>query len=192
MNLILIYIVLLISGLMAQSNQWKQKFIIAMNAKEGVSISVEIEQTQFDKKSIELGQIEIISKDNYLLDLPSETILASGNIIKTWNKSMNQLIIDQSIDGDLTIFDLLTGDFDDILLKEPKQVGENLSVNFNVQKMGYSGYIKTNKNGEPLEIKVSYGHNQFLILSVINYQKGDLKLIKKFNPINAEVIDLRE
>ena len=91
---------------MAQSNQWKQKFIIAMNAKEGVSISVEIEQTQFDKKSIELGQIEIISKDNYLLDLPGETILASGNIIKTWNKSMNQLIIDQSIDGDLTIFDL--------------------------------------------------------------------------------------
>ena len=102
------------------------------------------------------------------------------------------MIIDKLIEGDVTIFDLLTGDFKDVLFETPYQKGGVILANFNIEMMGYSGYIKTKENGEPIELKVKYGPDQFLLLTVTNYIKGNLKLINQFNPLNAEIIDLRE
>jgi|TARA_B110000438_G_scaffold11314_2_gene11231 hypothetical protein len=177
---------------LAQTKNWENRFIDAMNYKDGVSINVKIDQMQFDLKSSDLGLIEIMDKDNYLLDFSNETVFVSDGIIKTFNKVNNQLIIDQLIEGDITIFDLLTGDFKDVLFENPDQRGNSIFVNFNIKMMGYSGFIKTKENGEPLELKVKYGPDQFLLLTVTNYIKGNLKLINEFNPLNAEIIDLRE
>ena len=58
----LIYIILLTAGLWPQSNPWKEKFISAMNDPRGVSITVEIEQKQFDTNSVERGTIEIVKR----------------------------------------------------------------------------------------------------------------------------------
>jgi len=188
----LILITLLSAGVLAQPKQWEQKFIGAMNHDDGISINVKIEQMQFDAKSFDLGIIEIVDKGNYILDFLTETVFVSEGIIKTWNKVNNQLIIDKLIEGDVTIFDLLTGDFKDVLFETPYQKGGVILANFNIEMMGYSGYIKTKENGEPIELKVKYGPDQFLLLTVTNYIKGNLKLINQFNPLNAEIIDLRE
>lgn len=188
----LILITLLSAGILAQPKQWEQKFIGAMNHDDGISINVKIEQMQFDAKSFDSGIIEIVDKGNYILDFLTETVFVSEGIIKTWNKVNNQLIIDKLIEGDITIFDLLTGDFKDVLFETPYQKGGVILANFNIEMMGYSGYIKTKENGEPIELKVKYGPDQFLLLTVTNYIKGNLKLINEFNPLNAEIIDLRE
>jgi hypothetical protein len=188
----LILITLLSAGVLAQPKQWEQKFIGAMNHDDGISINVKIEQMQFDAKSFDSGIIEIVDKGNYILDFLTETVFVSEGIIKTWNKVNNQLIIDKLIEGDITIFDLLTGDFKDVLFETPYQKGGVILANFNIEMMGYSGYIKTKENGEPIELKVKYGPDQFLLLTVTNYIKGNLKLINQFNPLNAEIIDLRE
>lgn len=188
----LILITLLSAGVLAQPKQWEQKFIGAMNHDDGISINVKIEQMQFDAKSFDSGIIEIVDKGNYILDFLTETVFVSEGIIKTWNKVNNQLIIDKLIEGDVTIFDLLTGDFKDVLFETPYQKGGVILAKFNIEMMGYSGYIKTKENGEPIELKVKYGPDQFLLLTVTNYIKGNLKLINQFNPLNAEIIDLRE
>ena len=188
----LILVTLLSAGVLAQPKQWEQKFIGAMNHDDGISINVKIEQMQFDAKSFDSGIIEIVDKGNYILDFLTETVFVSEGIIKTWNKVNNQLIIDKLIEGDITIFDLLTGDFKDVLFETPYQKGGVILANFNIEMMGYSGYIKTKENGEPIELKVKYGPDQFLLLTVTNYIKGNLKLINQFNPLNAEIIDLRE
>ena len=192
MNFFFIFTTLLSAYGFPQTTKWENRFINAMNYKHGVSINVNIEQMQFDLKSSDSAMIEIMDKDNYIIDSPNETVFVSEGIIKTWNKVNNQLIIDQLIEGDITIFDLLTGDFKDVLFVTPYQKGETIIVNFNIEMMGYSGFIKTKVNGEPLELKVKYGPNQFLLLTVTNYIRGNLKLINQFNPINAEIIDLRD
>jgi len=188
----LTFFILLSVGIQAQPKQWEEIFINAMNHEDGISINVSIEQLQFDEKSSNSGIIEIIDKDNYILSFSNETIFVSKGIIKTWNKVNNQLIIDNLIEGDITIFDLLTGDFKDVSFDIPKKIRNLTVVNFNIEMMGYSGYIKTKENGQPVELKVKYGPNQFLLLTVTNYILGNLKLIKQFNPLNAEIIDLRE
>ena len=188
----LTFFILLSVGIQAQPKQWEEIFINAMNHEDGISINVIIEQLQFDEKSSNSGIIEIIDKDNYILSFSNETIFVSKGIIKTWNKVNNQLIIDKLIEGDITIFDLLTGDFKNVSFDIPKKIRNLTVVNFNIEMMGYSGYIKTKENGQPVELKVKYGPNQFLLLTVTNYILGNLKLIKQFNPLNAEIIDLRE
>ena len=192
MKSLAIFFILLSANINAQSKQWEKMFISKMNHKDGISINVIIDQLQFDAKSFDSGDIEIIDKDNYLLSFPNETIFVSQGIIKTWNKLNNQLIIDQLIEGDITIFDLLTGDFKEVSFKAPKKNRNFIIVDFNIEMMGYSGYIKTRDNGEPIELKVKYGPNQFLLLKVKSFAVGNLKLIKEFNPLNVEVIDLRE
>tara|TARA_B100001175_G_scaffold73171_1_gene60868 strand:- start:593 stop:1171 length:579 start_codon:yes stop_codon:yes gene_type:complete len=187
-----IFFILLSANINAQSKQWEKMFISKMNHKDGISINVIIDQLQFDAKSFDSGDIEIIDKDNYLLSFPNETIFVSQGTIKTWNKLNNQLIIDQLIEGDITIFDLLTGDFKEVSFEAPKKNRNFIIVDFNIEMMGYSGYIKTRDNGEPIELKVKYGPNQFLLLKVKSFAVGNLKLIKEFNPLNVEVIDLRE
>ena len=187
-----IFFILLSANINAQSKQWEKMFISKMNHKDGISINVIIDQLQFDAKSFDSGDIEIIDKDNYLLSFPNETIFVSQGTIKTWNKLNNQLIIDQLIEGDITIFDLLTGDFKEVSFESPKKNRNFIIVDFNIEMMGYSGYIKTKDNGEPIELKVKYGPNQFLLLKVKSFAVGNLKLIKEFNPLNVEVIDLRE
>ena len=188
----LIFTVLFNAVSVSQSNQWPQKFIDAMIDSNGVSISVSIQQKQFTSSSVEAAVIEILKKKHYIIDLPTETIFVLEDTIQTWNKVANQLIIDQLIEGDINIFHLLTGDFKDVTFDRPIEGKKDISMNFNVLDMGYSGHIKIKKSGQPIEVKVIYGKDQSMLILVTGYHKGDLKLYNAFNPLNAEVIDLRE
>ncbi|MCS5625727.1 MAG: hypothetical protein NZ748_07685 [Candidatus Marinimicrobia bacterium] len=188
----LIYIILLTAGLWPQSNPWKEKFISAMNDPRGVSITVEIEQKQFDTNSVERGTIEIVKKDHYLLDTSSETVVVMRDTIQTWNKQSNQLIIDQTIEGDFSIFNLLTGGFESVIFSKPIVREKQVSMHYDIPTMGYEGKIIIKKNGRPIELKIQYGSNQNVTMKVLTFYHGDLSLYHAFNPSDAEVIDLRE
>ena len=192
MHNLLIYIILLTAGLWPQSNPWKEKFISAMNDPRGVSITVEIEQKQFDTNSVERGTIEIVKKDHYLLDTSSETVVVMGDTIQTWNKQSNQLIIDQTIEGDFSIFNLLTGGFESVIFSKPIVREKQVSMHYDIPTMGYEGKIIIKKNGRPIELKIQYGSNQNVTMKVLTFYHGDLSLYHAFNPSDAEVIDLRE
>ena len=192
MHNLLIYIILLTAGLWPQSNPWKEKFISAMNDPRGVSITVEIEQKQFDTNSVERGTIEIVKKDHYLLDTSSETVVVMGDTIQTWNKQSNQLIIDQTIEGDFSIFNLLTGGFESVIFSKPIVREKQVSMHYDIPTMGYEGKIIIKKNGQPIELKIQYGSNQNVTMKVLTFYHGDLSLYHAFNPSDAEVIDLRE
>ena len=188
----LIYIILLTAGVWPQSNPWKEKFISAMNDPRGVSITVEIEQKQFDTNSVERGTIEIVKKDHYLLDTSSETVVVMGDTIQTWNKQSNQLIIDQTIEGDFSIFNLLTGGFESVIFSKPIVREKQVSMHYDIPTMGYEGKIIIKKNGRPIELKIQYGSNQNVTMKVLTFYHGDLSLYHAFNPSDAEVINLRE
>ena len=188
----LIYIILLTAGLWPQSNPWKEKFISAMNDPRGVSITVEIEQKQFDTNSVERGTIEIVKKDHYLLDTSSETVVVMGDTIQTWNKQSNQLIIDQTIEGDFSIFNLLTGGFESVIFSKPIVREKQVSMHYDIPTMGYEGKIIIKKSGRPIELKIQYGSNQNVTMKILTFYHGNLSLYHAFNPSDVEVIDLRE
>ena len=183
---------MLSASIIAQTYSWEDKFMAAMNDPKGVSISVEIQQKQFETNSTQNGTIEIFTDDHYLLDTATETVHVAGDKIQTWNKVTNQLIIDQIMEGDINIFNLITGDFKNVVFGPPI-VGKNLvAMDYEIPTMGYSGKMTILKNGQPKNIKIKYGPNQSIDLSVSSYAKGKIVLYHTFNPIAVEVIDLRE
>ncbi|MEA1881344.1 MAG: hypothetical protein U9N31_02950 [Candidatus Marinimicrobia bacterium] len=192
MGRILIFYFLLTAGMGAQTNPWKDKFIAAMNDPNGVSISVEIQQKQFESSYVERGTIEILKEKHYLLDTVSETVRVAGDTIQTWNKMTDQLIIDQMIEGDLSIFDLITGDFKDVVFGTPVIGPKLVAMDYDIPIMGYTGKITILKNGQPKNIKITYGPDQSVSLKINSYSKGNLKLYHSFNPKTTKVINLRE
>ena len=176
----------------AQTNPWKDKFITAMNDSNGVVISVEILQKQFESSLVERGIIEIFKEKHYVLDTASETVYVTGDTIQIWNKVAGQLIIDQIIEGDISLFNLITGDFKDVNFGTPIVGVSLVAMDFDIPMMGYRGKITLSKKGQPKVIKIIYGPNQNVSLIVKKYRTGKLKLYHSFNPIAAEVIDLRE
>ena len=52
---------ILSAWIIAQTNPWEEKFMAAMNDPKGVSISVDIQQKQFETNSIQSGTIEIFT-----------------------------------------------------------------------------------------------------------------------------------
>ncbi len=162
-----------------------------MNDSNGVSISVEIRQKQFESSTAERGTIELLKEKHYVLDTISETVHVAGDTIQTWNKVTGQLIIDQMVEGDMSIFDLLTGDLRDVIFGQPI-VGQNLvAMDYNIPSMGYKGKMTLLKNGQPKTIKIIYGPDQSVSVAVNEYRKGDIKLYYSFKPAAKEIIDLR-
>ena len=183
---------MLSASIIAQTNSWEDKFMAAMNDPKGVSILVEIQQKQFETNSTQNGTIEIFTDDHYLLDTATETVHVAGDKIQTWNKVTNQLIIDQIMEGDINIFNLITGDFKNVVFGPPI-VGKNLvAMDYEIPTMGYSGKMTILKNGQPKNIKIKYGPNQSVDLIVSSYTKGKLVLYHTFSPRSVEVIDIRE
>ena len=188
----MLYVILLIAGLSFQSNNWYKKFIDTVNHLDGVSISVVIHQKQFESTIIDTGFIEIKGKNKYILELQNETVFINDDIIKTWNKIDNQLIIDKKVKGEITIFDLLTGDFKELSLGKTTLVGDYVKLDFSIQSMEYEGSMIMFNSGQPKEININYGYDQSVILTVNNFKIGQLALYDNFNPQNVEIIDLRE
>ena len=184
--------ILLITGLFSQSNNWYKKFINTINHQEGVAISVVIHQKQFESTLIDTGFIEIKGKNKYILELQNETVFINDDIIKTWNKIDNQLIIDKKIKGEISIFDLLTGEFKDISLGKATLIGEYVKLDFRIQSMEYEGSILMYNSGRPKEININYGYGQSAMLTVDDFKIGKLTLYDDFNPKNVEIIDIRE
>ena len=189
---IIILYTLIISGVCAQSKVWYDKFIKYIDQPDGVSVSVIIHEKQFELSNIDRGVIEIKSNNEYILDLPNETVYVKGDIIKTWNKIDSQLIIDRKVKGNITIFDLFDKDFKGLELGKSIIQNDLIILDFDIPKMGYGGRLSMLRTGEPKEIKIAYGPDQFVSLEINKFRIGGLSLYNNFNPVNPEVIDLRE
>ena len=163
---IIILYTLIISGVCAQSKVWYDKFIKYIDQPDGVSVSVIIHEKQFELSNIDRGVIEIKSNNEYILDLPNETVYVKGDIIKTWNKIDSQLIIDRKVKGNITIFDLFDKDFNGLELGKSIIQNDLIILDFDIPKMGYGGRLSMLRTGEPKEIKIAYGPDQFVSLEI--------------------------
>jgi len=184
--------ILFIIGILFQPHNWYKKFIDKINHEDGVFISVVIHQKQFESTLIDTGFMEIKSKNKYILELPNETVFINDDIIKTWNKIDNQLIIDKKVEGEITIFDLLTGDFKEINFGKVTIVGQYVRLDFRIESMEYEGSMLMYNSGQPKEFNINYGYGQSVRLSINNFRIGALTLFDDFNPTNVEIIDIRE
>ncbi|MFQ6612820.1 MAG: hypothetical protein ACE5D2_06925 [Fidelibacterota bacterium] len=185
-------LLLLAPGVFGQTPSLVEKVKAVLTAKPGVILSIKIIQKQFDQSSVERGNFEIVDSGRYIFDSKEESILVDGKMIQTWNKRTRQLIIDEIVEGEFSLFDLLKGDFDQYLFTEEDQ--KDGKLDFSIPEIGISGSLFVdNPTGIPEKIIVRNGPDQSLEIEINSLKTIEAPgLFSSFNPQPLEVIDLRE
>ena len=155
---------------------WYDKFLEAMYPPLGVSFNASISQKQYDISSSISAYVEVLDSVHLLIEIDHETIILSGDTIQTFNKKTNQLIIDKLIDNDIGIFSRKN----------------SVQINFAFLSMGYSGYIEIFKSGKPKRIQLSFSSDQYIDITIDNFETGGLQKYSGFNPSPKETINLYE
>lgn len=181
-------------GLKGQS-EVAAKFTQYLMAPPGVEMDIEIRQQQFQNFFIDTGKVEVLGSGKYLFDSPRETVLVNGTLIKTWNKQTGQLIIDETVQGEFTLFHLLSGDLERVKFIGLKHQNQKYAtLLFEVPQIGITGKVNLDpESGKPFSLELIYGPDQTVKISVLRIKPlGKNNLYTSFNPQAREVIDLRE
>ena len=96
-----------------------QQFLDYMNAKSGRIFEIDFYQEQFGKRFESTGTFFYLGKKHYIFDALDQRITFNNDEITTINKVEKQVIYDQTIPGEFTIFDILTGTNESLQTGEP-------------------------------------------------------------------------
>lgn len=185
---------ILSAGLEGQSAT-AAKFTQFLMRKPGVEMNIEIRQQQFENISVDTGTVELVGPGQYLFDSRMETVHVNGTLIKTWNKKTEQLIIDETIAGEFSLFHLLSGNMEGVIFTEFKQHNKKYAtLFFDVPQIGISGKVNLDpESGRPFDLELIYGPDQSIKISVLRLKSlRKNNLYSSFNPLVKELIDLRE
>lgn len=160
----------------------------------GWTLDLLVTQNQAGKYWSEKVLIEILPNGNYLLELPEQTIKIENEDMITWNKVTDQIIIDRIIPGQVTIFDVLSGNFRELRLTGSKPIGNDHWLQFSLPTLGLSGEMTiAGKSWKPVLVRMQYGPDNQMELKVLNLTQVDGPTrFSRFSTTNKEIIDLRE
>lgn len=173
-------------------NKWYSKFLETMYKDKGVSFNASIDQKQYDLSSEVLAYVEVVDSRHLLIEIDQETIVLSGDTIQTYNKETSQLIIDKLIDNDVSIFSLLSGNMREVNITKTESINNIIRINFSLLSQGYNGFIDILKSGEPKRMRLSYSNDQFIDITITNFEIGNISKYNGFNPYPKEIINLYE
>jgi len=173
-------------------NKWYTKFLETMHKDIGVSFNASIDQKQYDLSSEVLAYVEVIDFRRLLIEIDQETIVLSGDTIQTYNKKTSQLIIDKLIENDFGIFSLLSGNMREVNITNAESINNIIRINFSLLSQGYNGFIDILKSGEPKRMRLSYSNDQFIDITITNFEIGNISKYNGFNPKPKETINLYE
>ncbi len=166
----------------------------ALYADTGWQIEFEVVHNQYDQYWVETATMEIVAPGQYLLDLAEQTVKVDQPTIYTWNKTTDQVLIDRMIPGDVTIWDILSGNFEQITVLNENQAGVTIKIEFEFPVAGLSGTLQVNSQTRlPEALELSYGEDDLIRLNILKYQLLEQhNHYRSFSTSNKEIIDLRE
>jgi len=157
-------------------------------------VDVRLTQFQYGESYDASFTISFIDTSNYLASSTDQDIFVSGDLIKTWNKKSNQLIIDTRLDDERDIFTLLTGDLNGVILQDKRNENGFISYGFLMQDFGLKGTLKVEEaNWHLRQIDIEYDIDNWLQMEVESWQilTGNISF-DKFGKNAKEVINLNE
>ncbi len=158
-----------------------------------MGLEIVITHRQYDVQYSDHGRLEIVGLNRYLLDLPDQQVKVLDETIMTWNKLTDQVVIDAIIPGDISIFDILSGDYSQIEVKNVKQDSSGYALDIDFTGNGIGGLIRIDKDFHPQTIEIEYSANDQLEIRIekISILKEPV-MFHRFSTDGKEVIDFRE
>jgi hypothetical protein len=183
---------LTVSILLAQLDPY-QAFMAYMIEPGGKIMEIEFSQEQYGERYESSGTFFYFGKKRYTFDAVDQRISYNNGIITTINKSQKQVIHDQAVPGEVTIFDVLTGEGKSIQTGEPIIEKGMFRIPFTLLEWEMKGVIRVVPvTGEPREVILSSGEVDEIRIRISSSEPANGKSVTEIDLDTFEIIDLRE
>jgi len=166
----------------------------ALHQPGGLILEIKIIHQQYGQDWIENATLSIDSSGNYLIETTDQVIQVLDRDIYTWNKSGQQVVIDQINPQDISILDILTGDFNLLEIDSVENSGQVQIISFNIISAEITGLIEI-KSADylPSKIILNYNADDGMTLRIESVEQlNENNRIPGIELIRKEIIDLRE
>ena len=131
-----------------------------------------------------------MTKKKYAYETSSFIVVMEEDHIKTINSNTRQIIYSSFNNNQINIFDILSGDSDQIKFLDDKNEYIN---NFDIPQYGYRGIFEFHQNNGLLKsIKLNIDEYQTFMVEVKSIDFIEYYEIPDINDYGFEIVDLRE
>ncbi|MEC8899442.1 MAG: hypothetical protein VX455_00840 [Candidatus Neomarinimicrobiota bacterium] len=170
-----------------------QTFLKFINESGSLKMSLEFYQIQYGDHFDTAGDFYYLRDQYYFFDDAVQRIIFQDDEISTISKINKQIILDNIIPGEVTIFDILSGENELIVPRDAILEKEYYKIPFTIPSWELSGMIRVlPTSGRPLEIKLSSGPDQETRIKINSAEPWDCNSIPEIDLTGFEKIDLRE
>ena len=170
-----------------------QTFLKFINESGSLKMSLEFYQIQYGDHFDTAGDFYYLRDQYYFFDDTSQRIIFQDGEISTISKINKQIILDNIIPGEVTIFDILSGENEFIVPRDAILEKGYYKIPFTIPSWELSGMIRVlPTSGRPLEIKLSSGPDQETRIIINSAEPWDSNSIPEIDLTDFEKIDLRE
>jgi len=170
-----------------------QTFLKFINESGSLKMSLEFYQIQYGDHFDTAGDFYYLRDQYYFFDDTSQRIIFQDGEISTISKINKQIILDNIIPGEVTIFDILSGGNGFIVTQDAILEKGYYKIPFTIPSWELSGMIRIlPTSGRPLEIKLSSGPDQETRIKINSAEPWDSNSIPEIDLTGFEKIDLRE
>ena len=156
-------------------------------------MNIRYHQEQFGESYKLAGAFYFLEDDYYIFDSHDQRIVVNGDSITTINKQAKQIIYDLTIPGNVTIFDILTGDMEGIK-REPAILDKSgYKIMFTVPGWELSGLLRLKHgSGHPTAVELNAGEGQGIRIRILSAEPLLERGVPDLDMTYFDVIDLRE
>ena len=170
-----------------------QTFLKFINESGSLKMSLEFYQIQYGDHFDTAGDFYYLRDQYYFFDDAVQRIIFQDDEISTISKINKQIILDNIIPGEVTIFDILSGENEFIVPRDAILEKGYYKIPFTIPSWELSGMIRVLPiSGRPLEIKLSSGPDQETRIKINSVEPWDSNSIPEIDLTDFEKIDLRE
>jgi len=170
-----------------------QTFLKFINESGSLKMSLEFYQIQYGDHFDTAGDFYYLRDQYYFFDDAVQRIIFQDDEISTISKINKQIILDNIIPGEVTIFDILSGENEFIVPRDAILEKGYYKIPFTIPSWELSGMIRVlPTSGRPLEIKLSSGPDQETRIIINSAEPWDSNSIPEIDLTDFEKIDLRE
>ena len=156
-------------------------------------MEIKFSQEQYGERYESSGTFFYFGEKQYMFDAAEQRISYDNGIITTVNKIQKQVIHDQAVPGEVTIFDVLTGEGESIKMGEPIIEKGMFRMPFTLLEWEMKGVIRVVPvTGEPREVILSSGEDDEIRIRVSSSEPSNGKSVTEIDLDTFEIIDLRE
>ena len=184
----------LIISLVFSKNDAYSNFRKYMDENLGSVFNVNYHQNQYNESLVSDGIICFESYKKYIFDNSIIRIIYDNTYIKTINKQNKQIIYDNLIEGEISLFDLLFSKNRLDVLSLVSSDPENSIIKFALKSLDIMGVLQINNiSGEPNQLSLFNADSSLMSFVHIKKveDKGDF-ILKAIDTSFFELIDLRE